>query len=147
DKGRLLRCHFSLASSRTKDCTLRCKASRRLASDSFSAFRSCLLSWNTRSETQKSKTELGVDILIDFGWVGIRRVDREVHRFFDFRRDFIFDFLKKLAVRHFTFLQPLGEQLYWIALGFPLFFLLFRAVVRAVDVADVMAVEAVSITL
>ena len=45
---------------------------------------------------------LGVDMLIDFVWVGIRCIKSEVYRIFDFCRDFTFDLIKQLTVRHFA---------------------------------------------
>src|SRR4029453_12014564 len=47
---------------------------------------------------------LGVDMLIDFVWVGIRCIKSEVYRLFDFHRDFIFDLIEQPTIRHFALL-------------------------------------------
>ena len=86
-------------------------------------------------------------MLIDFIQLRIRCIDRKVHRLFDVRRDFIFDLIKQLTIRHLAFLQPFGEQLHRIAFALPLFFFLLGAVIRAVDITDVMAVEAVGVAV
>src|SRR6185503_3249845 len=68
---------------------------------------------------------LGIDMLSYFVGLRIRRVERESHRGFDFLRDFVFDFRKRCGVHQFISLQPIGEQLEWISLLFPLLFFLF----------------------
>src|SRR5207245_9343184 len=74
---------------------------------------------------------LGIDILLDLAWLGIRRIERELNRSFNLSLDLIFDLLERSIIRRFFFSQALRQELEGIAPVFPLFLFLFRAVVRS----------------
>src|SRR5690349_5337171 len=92
------------------------------------------------------RVALGVDMLVHLTWLRERRVEREAHACLDLSPRFIAHPLQ-LALASDAFpAQPLPKQDEGVALGLPVLFLLFGAVVGALDVTDVMAVEAIGVT-
>src|SRR5712692_6351694 len=127
--------------SATSSPTMKTEASRRISSASAS-FTACD-SVSSRVPGWAA-TALGEDMLVDLVLVRVRRGEREL----DARLDLLLRLGPDLRERlgHDALLpQPPSEQLDRIALGLPLRFLLFGAVVAAVDVADVVSVEAVGV--
>src|SRR5262245_58599875 len=86
-------------------------------------------------------------MLTYFFKVWIRRIDGKVRCLFDFQRDFIFDLIEHLTIRHLALLQPFSEQQHRIAFALPLFFFGLGAVIGTIDVAHMMAVKAVGSAL
>src|SRR5713101_6648614 len=127
--------------SATSSPTMKTEASRRISSASAS-FTACD-SVSSRVPGWAA-TALGEDMLVDLALVRVRRGEREL----DARLDLLLGLGPDLRERlgHDALLpQPPSEQLDRIALRLPLRFLLFGAVVAAVDVADVVSVEAVGV--
>src|SRR5688572_6002891 len=81
----------------------------------------------------------GIDVLVDLARVRIRRVDRELHGSVHFRDELLLDGVERRLVQRALGEHRLDEQLERIAFAHPLLFFRFRAVIRARDVADVMA--------
>src|SRR6266571_7492905 len=127
--------------SATSSPTMKTEASRRISSASAS-FTACD-SVSSRVPGWAA-TSLGEYMLVYLALVRVRRGEREL----DARVDLLLRLgpdLRERLGRDALLLQPFGEQLDRIALGLPLRFLLFGAVVGAVDVAHVVTVEAVGV--
>src|SRR6266567_3434276 len=92
---------------------------------------------NVSSSTTWADGALDIDVLRDLARVGEGRVERESEAALDLRPRLLFDPPQLL--------EPRAEQRKRVALVAPELLLLLRAVVGAVDVADVVAVVAVSV--
>src|SRR5918911_1122421 len=87
---------------------------------------------------------LDVNVLVHLARVGVRRRERELHSVVDLSLGLATDLVQRL-VGDALLAQSRRQQSDRVALRGPLLLLLLRAVVRAVDVADVVPVEAVRI--
>src|SRR5215471_1581978 len=87
----------------------------------------------------------GIDILIHLIRSGVRRRDRKLHRFVDFRLYFGLNLIQPAAIHNLLRDEPTGEQLDRIPLRFPFLFFLLRTVVLAADVPHVMSRETVGV--
>src|SRR5678809_1000886 len=81
----------------------------------------------------------GIDVLIDFIHGGIRRFHGELNRLFHFAVHFGLDLIETGPIGNFLFDEPVAEQRDGIAFGFPELLFLFRTIVFAVDVTDMMS--------
>src|ERR1700685_2795024 len=117
--------------SATSSPIMKTLGSRRISSDSASRTASAIV--NSRTATS------GIDILPHLIRSRIRGLQSERNRRVDFRLGVRLDFVELRLGREFLAQQPLAQHLDRIALGPPLLFLLFGAVVFAAHVADVVA--------
>src|ERR1051325_3586701 len=88
-----------------------------------------------------------IDVLVYFIGIWVGCVQGELHRLFRFRRSLLFNLRQQFPICHFAPLQLLGPELYRVPMCLPVFFLLLRAIIRAVDITDVMAIEPVCFAL
>src|SRR5919198_1168470 len=89
-----------------------------------------------------SVVTLGEDMLVHFVGIGKGSVQRGLDAGLDLRAYAALDLLELAVVGGALLAKPLREQANRVALALPLVLFLLRAVVRAVDVTDVMAVVA-----
>src|SRR5580692_5493239 len=87
----------------------------------------------------------GIDVLVNFVRVGIWRRDGKFHGLIHFGSEFGVDGAERVGVSVLLVFQPLRKILNWIAFGQPLLLFFFRAVIFAIDIADVMAAIAIRI--
>src|SRR5215471_10760877 len=83
----------------------------------------------------------GIDILVHLvrRWVGSRR--RKLYGSIDLRLDFLLNAVELRTIGKVLFYEPIAQQSNRIALGLPHLLFLFRAVVLAADVADMVSQE------
>src|SRR6185503_3079671 len=111
--------------------------SRRISS----AMASLMASPNVSSRTAVAVSS--IDVLIDFVRVRIGRVHREFHGLVHLRDQVFLNRVECRAIGDAVGHQPLAVERDRVALRDPLLLLRLRAVVRASDVADVVAVIAI----
>src|SRR5579883_1386214 len=109
--------------------------SRRISSESAS---------RTASPKVNSRVS-GINILIHLVDRRIWRVDRKLDRPLHFLFGFFLDTIQRRAIREFFGDQPVGKNLDRVALGLPQLFFFLRAVVIALDVADMVTMEAIRV--
>src|SRR5205814_582993 len=85
----------------------------------------------------------GIDILVHLVGCRVRSRDRKLHGFIDLCLNFFLNGVQSRAIGDFFVHEPVGEQRDGVTLGLPHLFFLFRAVVLAVDVADMMSMETI----
>src|SRR5438445_1429982 len=112
--------------------------SRRISSARASRTDSAMVS--CRSATACS----GIDIRGHFLGLRVRSVEGEFHAFGDLRTDFLFDAVQRRRIGRTLPDHRLAKDLHGVAVLRPLPLLVLRAVVRAVDVADVVTALPVS---
>src|SRR5713226_8995521 len=109
----------------------------------------CVLVSHAASALRRRRTilkrVLSVDIVRHFARVGERRVERGREAALDLAAHLVLDRLQTVRVRDAGLEEPRAEARDRVALVAPQLLLVLRPVVRAVDVADVMAVVAVRI--
>src|SRR5205085_6631147 len=88
---------------------------------------------------------LSIDILLHLAWLWIWRFERKLLSRLDFGSHPLLDLLKRPAVSHPLFNQPVCKQFQRIAFRLPALFLFSRAVVGALDVTDMVPHKAVRI--
>src|SRR3954447_21987422 len=87
----------------------------------------------------------GIEILRHLRRIRVRRVERELHARLDLRARHVGDAHEVVGRRELLLLEPTPEDRERVALVAPQSLLVLRAVVDAVDVADVMPVVAVRV--
>src|SRR5262249_17517665 len=87
----------------------------------------------------------GINILIHLVWSWIRSSDGELNGLFHFRLYFGVDLIELSALGEVLGGHPIGQQFERIPLSLPHLFFLFRAVVLAADVADMMSQETIGL--
>src|SRR4051794_12943329 len=87
----------------------------------------------------------GIEILRHLRRVGIRRVERELHAGLDLGARLVGDAHEVVGRCELLLLEPASEDCERVALVAPERLLVLRAVVRAIDVADVMPVVAIGV--
>src|SRR5258706_5208819 len=122
--------------SATSSPIMQTRESRRISS--ASASRTACANVSSRS---------GIDVFLYFIDARIGRCDSELHRSFHDGADFRRSRIKRRSIGIALRKQPLCQDLDGIAICLPELLFFFRAVVFAVDVADVMAAVAVGIAL
>src|SRR5258706_1707013 len=122
--------------SATSSPIMQTRESRRISS--ANASRTACANVSSRS---------GIDVFLHFVDAGIGRCDSELHRSFHDGADFRRSRIKRRSIGIALRKQPLCQNFDGIAICLPELLFLFRAVVFAVDVADVMAAVAVGIAL
>src|ERR1700687_2394544 len=80
----------------------------------------------------------GINVLVHLVYSRIRRGNRKFHRRLHFRLHFLLDLLQLSFIRKHFLAQPLRKVLDRVPLRLPFKLFLFRTVIFAVDVADVM---------
>src|SRR4051794_7005147 len=95
--------------------------------------------------TAWAKVNSGIEILRDLRGIGERRVERELQAGLDLRTRLVRDPDQVVRPGELLFLEPAAEDRERVAFAAPQLFLVLRAVVRAIDVADVVAVVAVRV--
>src|SRR5690348_13730340 len=120
-------------------------ASRRSSSASASRIACASVNSRTPADFDWLSIVLGVDILINLAGIWERRVEREIHRRLDLGARFPRHPVKRIGVDNASLFQPLAEQSDWVALGLPVLLLLLRAVVGALDIANVVAIVAIGV--
>src|ERR1700693_6370860 len=116
-------------------------SSRRSSSASAS-----LTAWAKVSvRVRAAASALGEDIFGHLTRVGERRLEREGDPGLDLGARHVFDAFEVLVRRELVLLEPRAEQRERVALAPPHLLLLLGAVVRAVDVADMVAVVAIRV--
>src|SRR5215469_10009444 len=124
--------------SATSSPKMQTRESRRISSASAS---------RTACANVRSRSGLGIDVLVDLVHAGIRCMDGEFHRGFHLAADLGGDAIECGGGRVTVFNQPLRMKIDGIAVGLPVLLFCLRAVVFAIDVADMMAAIAVSVRL
>src|ERR1035438_7521359 len=122
--------------SATSSPMMQTRESRRISS--ASASRTACANVSSRS---------GIDVLLHLIQVGIGRCNRELHRRLHDRANFGRNSIKGRSVRMPLVDQPLRQHENGITLNLPELFFLFRAVVFAIDIADMMSAVTVGIAL
>src|SRR5215469_4569350 len=87
----------------------------------------------------------GINVLIHLVYARIRRVDRELDRFFHLGIHLCVNLVQCRTIREFFRGQPICESLHRIPFGLPHLLFFFRAVIITLDVANVMTVEPVCV--
>src|SRR6266446_697117 len=122
--------------SATSSPIMHTRESRRISS--ASASRTACANVSSRS---------GIDVLLHFVHAGIRRCNRELYGSFHDGANFFCSCVKRGDIGVALLDQPLRKDKNRIALGLPRLFFLLRAIVFAIDVANVVAAVAVGIAL
>src|SRR4029450_5418593 len=89
----------------------------------------------------------GIDVLVHLAWVGIRRVDGNLHGGVHLRNQLLLDRIEPGTIGHAVVHHPLPVERDRIHLAYPALPVALRPVVGTGDVADVMAVVAVGLEL
>src|SRR3989442_4484921 len=87
----------------------------------------------------------GINVLLHFFWTRIGSCQGKLDGCFDLGSDFRVNAIQEGGIGEVLFREPGGKNLDRIALGLPVLLLLLRAVVFAIDVADVMAAVSIGI--
>src|SRR5678816_904173 len=111
--------------------------SRRISS----AIASLIASPNVNSRTAVAVS--GIDVLVHLAGVRIRRVHGEVHGTVHFLDQLFLNLVERRAIDDAVGHQPLAVQCNRVTLRDPVLLLRLRTVVRARDIADVVAVIAI----
>src|SRR5579862_3797249 len=119
--------------------------SRRISSASASRIACANVSSRVPAGAIVSGIVSGIDILFHFTDSRIRRSHRELDRFFHFAFKLGLHISKRGRVGQLLFDQPFPEVCNRIPLRLPLLLFLFRTVVFAVDISDVVSVIAIRI--
>src|SRR5580700_5380202 len=101
----------------------------------------------SRTACANVSSRSGIDVLLHLVDAGIRRRNGEFHRGFHLIARFGGDLIELGGVRVPLGQQAVGEKFDGIAFGLPVLLFLLRAVVFAVDVADVMPTVTIGIGL
>src|SRR5207302_5993326 len=123
--------------SATSSPKMHTRGSRRISS--ASASRTACANVNSRTATS------GINALLGFFRLGIRRGNREFHRRFHLRSHFLVHLFERGRIRDLLRDHPFRKVLDGVALRLPLLLFLLRAVIFAIDVANVMPHVAVGI--
>src|SRR5690348_9308367 len=123
--------------SATSSPRIQTRESRRISS--ASASRTACAKVSSRSAGS------GIDILLHFSGIWIRRGESELGSVLHLGSYLCFYLRKERGIRETLFTQPYSQNVDWIALALPLLFLLLRAVVVTVDIPDMMARIAVGV--
>src|ERR1700733_2172743 len=86
-----------------------------------------------------------IDILIHLVGAGIRSIERELHGAIDLSLHFVMNFVEGSAIGRTLRQQPLPHDAKGIAIGLPLLLFLFRAIVFAAHIADVVPVVSIGV--
>src|SRR4051812_6021367 len=132
-------------SSTSPDRTLNGVPASATSSPMTNTFGSRRISSTSAALTACANVISGIDILRHLRGVGIRGVERELHAGLDLGPGLVLDPLQVVARRELLLLEPAAVDRERVTLAPPQLFLVLRAVVRAVDVADVVAVVAVRV--
>src|SRR6267378_4699229 len=122
--------------SATSSPMMQTLASRRISSASASRIACAKVS-------SRSVAASGIDVLLYFVDTRVGRGDGEVHGLLHFRFQFVVPAIELDGVGEFLFDQPIPQIEDGIPLCLPGLLFLFRAIVFAVDIADMVAVVAV----
>src|SRR5450755_562628 len=122
--------------SATSSPKMQTRLSRRISS--ASASRTACANVSSRS---------GIDVLFHLIDAGIRRRDSELHRGCHLGAGFGGDLFERGGIGVSLRQQPVGVQFDGVAVRLPVLLFLLRAIVFAIDVADVMAAVAVGVGL
>src|SRR5580658_8419767 len=101
----------------------------------------------SRTACANVSSRSGIDVFLHLVDAGIRRRNGEFHRGFHLIARFGGDLIERGGIRLFLAQQPSREKFDGIAFGLPVLLFLLRAVVFAVDVADVMPTVTIGIGL
>src|SRR5712692_2541313 len=129
--------------SATSSPMMKTVGSRRISSASASRTAWPKVSWRPVWVS----AALSVDILGDLAWLRKRSLEGELDRCPYLCLHFLVDLVEPARGRHAAGRDPLARQLERVARFAPALLLLLRAVVAPVDVADVVAVEAISVAV
>src|SRR5579862_2046565 len=122
--------------SATSSPKMQTRESRRISSASAS-----------RTACAKVSSRSGIDVLADLVGAGVRRVDREFYRCFDFFAGFGRDLVESGLAGESESQKRFGVQFDGISFGLPKLLFLLGPVVFAVDITYMMAAVAIRIRL
>src|SRR5690348_4604361 len=120
-------------------------ASRRSSSASASRMACARVSSRTPAASVLLMIVLGVDILIHLAGIWEGCVEREIHRRLDLGARLPRHLVERIGVGNALLRQPLAEQRDRVTLRLPVLLFLPGAIIRALDVANVVAIVAIGI--